>query len=853
MSRDRRGEPQQATSASSPTTASGAVGKTTLTQSLVAAAPPPRGEAVPAGAGPATVQCKDDAAEPSMRATNQHRVHDLAALFGRPMPAGDAPVQRSATPRSPNADAPAAPEIAARGVAGAGAPLPHHQQIQASFGHHDVSGVRAHQGLPATVAARELGADAYAIGDAVAFSRSPDLHTAAHEAAHVVQQRGGVQLKGGIDQPGDAYERHADAVADAVVAGQSAAPLLDQVAGHGGNQDVAVQRAPAPATAPAAATANTPTQPGMWEHAFGEASTPVGKLGRVQAPKGVFLRERPLPGAPSRSAPVPFNGLVFIERRTNQGAANERWCYVIATELGTAGFCEERYLAIDPPEPTATLHRTAPGERLATIAENAYGPAKDDNNSRLYVQALYLANRDRAGVQLDHVDLSFKDRALRGEDERRTLEVYKGAKVIAGDSIWIPSKPFIEQLKAAGAVTGGSTLITEAWDAAKDAVGAVVDIAKYVAGFFVGLLEGAYNAVVDLFKGAVDMVEAVLKIIWNIVTGNPGRVKEMASGWVEKMKAVWEHRGEIADEFLKKWNAESAWDRGLFQGEVLGWVTMTVLLILVTMGEDAPAALAGIAVRWPQLIKLLKTVDTLGDVTTYLGAAAKVAKLPAKATRFVAGKLGRAERAAEHVAEDVGRDAARAGGKTENAATHASRDAEKTATKSKKAAEVVTVAGYAQHPRTYPWLKNPDGAVRTADEAVEIARKHGVEIPDDVLVRKLKGKHLPDNTYARYFSHRGTDPKKMIRWEDFYDKDLDELVVHVAENVFQSDEAIVAILAHEMHELNNLRRIFAESGGAMNMQRLHALINPGIAKNLHDQAWDVADKLILAMRKTELP
>jgi hypothetical protein len=32
----------------------------------------------------------------------------------------------------------------------------------------------------------------------------------------------------------------------------------------------------------------------------------------------------------------------------------------------------------------------------------------------------------------------------------------------------------------------------------------------------------------------------------------------MASTWVDKVKAVWEHRGEIADEFLKKWNTESA-------------------------------------------------------------------------------------------------------------------------------------------------------------------------------------------------------------------------------------------------------------------------------------------------------
>ena len=137
------------------------------------------------------------------------------------------------------------------------------------------------------------------------------------------------------------------------------------------------------------------------------------------------------------------------------------------------------------------------------------------------------------------------------------------------------------------------------------------------------------------------------------------------------MKGVWEHRGEIADEFLKKWNAENAWDRGLFQGEVLGWVTMTVLLVLVTMGEDAPAAVAGIATRWPQLIKLLKTVDTLGDVTTYLGAATKVTKLPAKATRFVASKFGKAERAAEHLGDTASHAAKDADAAVEHAASHA--------------------------------------------------------------------------------------------------------------------------------------------------------------------------------------
>jgi hypothetical protein len=55
------------------------------------------------------------------------------------------------------------------------------------------------------------------------FSRTPDLRLAAHEAAHVVQQRKGHAPDDGIDMPDDELERHADAVADHVVAGQSAA------------------------------------------------------------------------------------------------------------------------------------------------------------------------------------------------------------------------------------------------------------------------------------------------------------------------------------------------------------------------------------------------------------------------------------------------------------------------------------------------------------------------------------------------------------------------------------------------------------------------------------------------------
>ncbi|MBC8426498.1 DUF4157 domain-containing protein, partial [bacterium] len=125
--------------------------------------------------------------------------------------------------------------------------MPHQEAIQQAFGSHDVGGISAHVGGQAAESCGAIGASAYATGNAVAFKSAPDLHTAAHEAAHVVQQRQGVSLKGGVGQAGDAYEQHADQVADAVVSGRSAQGLLDGQTGAG--TEAGVQREGEPAGA----------------------------------------------------------------------------------------------------------------------------------------------------------------------------------------------------------------------------------------------------------------------------------------------------------------------------------------------------------------------------------------------------------------------------------------------------------------------------------------------------------------------------------------------------------------------------------------------------------------------------
>ncbi len=123
---------------------------------------------------------------------------------------------------------------AAEGTRSGGGALPHLSAIQKSFGGHDVSAVQAHTGGAASAANEAMGAEAYATGNHIAFKDTPDLHTAAHEAAHVVQQRGGVSLPGGVGSVGDSYEQHADQVADAVVKGESAEPILNTMSGRGG-------------------------------------------------------------------------------------------------------------------------------------------------------------------------------------------------------------------------------------------------------------------------------------------------------------------------------------------------------------------------------------------------------------------------------------------------------------------------------------------------------------------------------------------------------------------------------------------------------------------------------------------
>jgi hypothetical protein len=241
---------------------------------------------------------------------------------------------------------------AARGTATPATRLPFADQIQRSFGRHDVSGIQAHAGPDAAGSARAIGAQGYAAGNHVVFDEGADLHTVAHEAAHVVQQRGGVQLLGGVGAADDAYEAHADEVAAAVVAGESAEAMLDTAA-PGAEPESADETDPAAHDADDAELADAAQRPGAdadaWQalaprieeamQAVPEATEvdrselarraaradvsrpPPGLAGANLAPliaRGAAELGAPAPAMPSTETPstaTPSTGAVQLERR----------------------------------------------------------------------------------------------------------------------------------------------------------------------------------------------------------------------------------------------------------------------------------------------------------------------------------------------------------------------------------------------------------------------------------------------------------------------------------------------------------------------------------------------------------
>lgn len=140
---------------------------------------------------------------------------------------------------------------------------------------------------------------------------------------------------------------------------------------------------------------------------------------------------------------------------------------------------------------------------------------------------------------------------------------------------------------------------------------------------------------------------------------------------------------------------------------------------------------------------------------------------------------------------------------------------------------------------------NSKGEVRTVAEASAIARKNGVVIPSWTRI-EVDPSIREASSFAEYRLGNGQqNPTDMMRWSTLVPDG--EVVVRIHPNVLASDEKIVGVLQHEVWELTELRAQ-VEARELLPAQEVARSIDTRSAKNLHGQAWDVADLRVLIMR-----
>ncbi len=156
------------------------------------------------------------------------------------------------------------------------------------------------------------------------------------------------------------------------------------------------------------------------------------------------------------------------------------------------------------------------------------------------------------------------------------------------------------------------------------------------------------------------------------------------------------------------------------------------------------------------------------------------------------------------------------------------------------------VTGAGTYP-TVPWDLNPEGTPeRTIVQAEMIAKEHGVHIPPWVSFKPKPANFYGEGTWAKYCSFG--PPLTHVSWKHFLERD-GTLTIGIDERLLQSDEGIVGIFAHEMHEVNALYEIL-QYGDSISLERLGGLVNDPHGL-LHQQAWDISDKKITQMRKSK--
>ena len=153
-------------------------------------------------------------------------------------------------------------------------------------------------------------------------------------------------------------------------------------------------------------------------------------------------------------------------------------------------------------------------------------------------------------------------------------------------------------------------------------------------------------------------------------------------------------------------------------------------------------------------------------------------------------------------------------------------------------------------------------AMRSADEALEIARAAGIRGTDKFLFRFLPDSEIDDmlraaghtNTkgiLAHYGPMRGVPSGTYVPFKGTYMHEVTgRIPVLVKESVLTSDDAIVFVLRHEIHEIAKLRS--AWRFGTNRLQPSQGILSdriPGLVDDAHQTANFFGGQRVLLNRK----
>jgi hypothetical protein len=166
--------------------------------------------------------------------------------------------------------------------------------------------------------------------------------------------------------------------------------------------------------------------------------------------------------------------------------------------------------------------------------------------------------------------------------------------------------------------------------AAKDVALGVLHGAEFLAGVVVGILEGAWQALVDVFKGAWELVKMAFEVMKAYLTGT---LLKLMLETAKKVKDFFEKLDVkqlvkmLGAYIAKKWTSAGWFGKGEFVGQVVGYIALNVLLVVATAGGSVGALLAEAAEAGSDVARavmaLVKVVDVAQNPLKLLEGAGK--------------------------------------------------------------------------------------------------------------------------------------------------------------------------------------------------------------------------------------